>query len=77
MPLDQARATLGPGIAVQGNLDPTTLYASPEVVAAGARAVCEAAGAGPGHIFNLGHGIQPDTPIDSVHALVEAVHAYH
>jgi uroporphyrinogen decarboxylase len=70
--LGAARDRLGPDVAVQGNLDPIALHAPPEVVTAKTRAVI-AAGAGPGHVFNLGHGILPDTPIAGVEALVAAV----
>ncbi len=63
-----------PGIALQGNLDPVVLFSSPPaIVDATARVLASAAGR-PGHIFNLGHGILPATPVDSVIALVDAVH---
>jgi uroporphyrinogen decarboxylase len=65
-----------PGRALQGNLDPAMLYAAPDVLAAEATRILDA-GRGGAHIFNLGHGIWPDTPIDSVAHLVETVHAYH
>ena len=67
-----ARATLGPGVAVQGNLDPVVLFAPPEEVA---RRVGELLikGGGRGHIVNLGHGILPDTPIRGVEAMLAAV----
>jgi uroporphyrinogen decarboxylase len=64
------------GLPVQGNLDPVALYAEPAEVARRARAVCRAGDAAAGHVFNLGHGILPDTPLAGVEALVEAVHAY-
>ena len=60
---------------IQGNLDPCTLLAPPEVVRAGARRVLEEARGLPGHVFNLGHGILPDTPLEQVEALVETVRA--
>jgi glutamate-1-semialdehyde 2,1-aminomutase len=69
--LTQARAAL-PGKAIQGNLDPLVLYAGPEVTRERAKQVL-AAGGGTGHVFNLGHGILPETPIPSVEALVETV----
>ena len=72
-PLDQARRRTEGRVALQGNLDPHTLLAPPEVVRRRVLAVLEAAGDGPGHIMNLGHGILPDTPIESVEALVETV----
>ena len=74
----------GPGKALQGNLDPNVLFASPEQVAAQARAVLDDFGPphtdpnqpGPTHIFNLGHGISQFTPPEHVSALVEAVHSH-
>ncbi len=71
--IDRARELLGPGIAVQGNLDPAALLGPPEEAARRARAVCERAGS-TGHVFNLGHGLFPDTPVESVQAVVAAVH---
>jgi uroporphyrinogen decarboxylase len=61
--------------ALQGNLDPAVLFADRETIARAARAVLEAGRGGP-HIFNLGHGIWQQTPIDAVAHLVETVHAY-
>jgi uroporphyrinogen decarboxylase len=67
---------LGPGVGVQGNLDPIVLFAPiPEIERQARRILDEAAGR-PGHIFNLGHGILPHTPVDHVLALVEMVHAH-
>jgi uroporphyrinogen decarboxylase len=81
--LAQARAQVGASKAVQGNLDPAVLFATPQQVAAEARRVLDEFGAphcGPGtgatHIFNLGHGISQHTPPEHVQALVEAVHAH-
>jgi uroporphyrinogen decarboxylase len=81
--LGRARAIVGGSKALQGNLDPSVLFAPPEQVAAQARRVLDAFGAphtGPGagatHIFNLGHGINQHTPPDHVQALVEAVHSH-
>jgi uroporphyrinogen decarboxylase len=62
--------------AVQGNLDPVCLFAPREVVLRKTREVLAAAGGRPGHIFNLGHGILPKTPVDNVKALVECVHEF-
>jgi uroporphyrinogen decarboxylase len=70
--LGAARAILGPEVAVQGNLDPVLLYAPPAVIAARTTAII-AAGGGRGHVFNLGHGILPDTPLAGVEAMVAAV----
>jgi len=72
--LKQARKKLGPKIAVQGNLDPLVLLGSKEQILAGARRILEENRAAPGHIFNLGHGIHPSTPVDNVRFLVETVH---
>ncbi len=72
--LDQARARLGDGVAVQGNLDPVVLLAPLEEIESQARRILRQAGGRPGHIFNLGHGILPHTPVDHVRALVEIVH---
>jgi uroporphyrinogen decarboxylase len=73
-PLDQARARL-PGVAVQGNLDPMLLFAPREVLAARVARVVEQAGSAPGHIFNLGHGITPETSVDAVKFVADHVHA--
>lgn len=72
--LKDARARVGDKVALQGNMDPAVLYASPARIEAEVASILADYGPGPGHIFNLGHGIQPDTPIESVSALVEAVH---
>jgi uroporphyrinogen decarboxylase len=74
-PLDAARRLLGSEVALQGNLDPTLLFAPRELLLARVDDVLRRAGSGPGHVFNLGHGILPDTPVDAVRAVVEHVHA--
>ncbi|MEE1926797.1 uroporphyrinogen decarboxylase [Streptomyces sp. TRM 70351] len=74
VPLDEAARRVGPGKAVQGNLDPAVLFAPREAVAAQADAVLEAARELPGHVFNLGHGVLPDTDPDALTALVAHVH---
>jgi uroporphyrinogen decarboxylase len=74
-PLDVAAARVGPGLALQGNLDPHALFAEPDAVRRRAADVLARVAGRPGHIMNLGHGILPDTPIASVEALVQAVHA--
>ncbi|HEX8845454.1 MAG TPA: uroporphyrinogen decarboxylase [Pyrinomonadaceae bacterium] len=61
-------------VAVMGNLDPVALFANQDVIRAQARKILDRAGGRPGHIFNLGHGILPETPVENVIALVEAVH---
>jgi uroporphyrinogen decarboxylase len=72
----EARRIAAGRIALQGNLDPVTLFAPPEQVRAAARRVLDAFSPAPGHVFNLGHGILPGTPIDSVAALVDEVRTY-
>ncbi len=73
-PLDWAWNVLGPEVAVQGNLDPAALFAPPaELEQRVARVLAQANGR-PGHIFNLGHGILPDTPVEAVQRVVEQVH---
>jgi uroporphyrinogen decarboxylase len=62
-----------PGSPLQGNLDPTTLQTNPEIVDREARRIVREGKALPGHIFNLGHGILPETPLENVEALVLAV----
>ena len=71
-----ARKKIGDKVALQGNLDPAVLGASPQIVRAQARRVLDAFGPAPGHIFNLGHGISPHARVDAVAALVEEVRAY-
>ena len=71
-----ARARVGSRVALQGNLDPAALFAPPERVRMEVRRVLDAFGNAPGHVFNLGHGIAPKTPVESVAALVDEVRAY-
>ena len=66
--------TVGYDVGVQGNLDPVSLMADLPTLRSRAKAVLDAAGGRPGHIFNLGHGVFPEVPPDSVKALVEMVH---
>ncbi|HET9404153.1 MAG TPA: uroporphyrinogen decarboxylase [Burkholderiales bacterium] len=76
-----ARRRVGKRVALQGNLDPAALLASPEAARRGAAAVLAAFGRGSGHVFNLGHGVSQFTAPENVVALVEAIHelspAYH
>jgi uroporphyrinogen decarboxylase len=72
--LAEAWRRVGHDVAVQGNLDPIALFADIPEIRARARAILDKAGGRPGHIFNLGHGILPETPVDHVIALVDAVH---
>lgn len=71
--LGYARAQVGDSVALQGNLDPAVLRASPEVIRREVLKVLQAYGSGSGHVFNLGHGITPDISPDHVAVLVEAV----
>jgi uroporphyrinogen decarboxylase len=72
--LGEAWARLGYDVAVQGNLDPVALFAQPSEVRRRAENILDKAAGRPGHIFNLGHGVLPSTPVDNVMALVDAVH---
>ena len=74
--LAAARRLVPERMALQGNLEPALLFAPPQVLEARARAVLAAGAAGRGHIFNLGHGILPQTPPAAVARLVEVVHGY-
>jgi uroporphyrinogen decarboxylase len=75
VPLDEARKRVGPKVALQGNLDPASLFLPLEKLKPRiARVLLQARAAGPGHIFNLGHGILPGTPVANVQALVQQVH---
>ena len=73
-PLDEGWERAGTDVAIQGNLDPTVLFAPRERLLARVDDVLRRAGGRPGHIFNLGHGILPGTPVESVRAVVEHVH---
>jgi uroporphyrinogen decarboxylase len=72
--LDRAWQGLGHDVAVQGNLDPIVLFAEPAVIRAQVERILAQAARRPGHVFNLGHGILPGTPVDHVIRLVEMVH---
>ncbi|MDB1089159.1 uroporphyrinogen decarboxylase [Streptomyces sp. ACA25] len=74
VPLDEAARRIGPGRAVQGNLDPAVLFAPREAVETQTRKVLDAAQDLPGHIFNLGHGVLPDTDAEALTRLVAYVH---
>ena len=73
-PLDMVRANLGDTHAIMGNLDPIALLAPWRELKGQIDDVLIRAGSKPGHIFNLGHGILPSTPVDSVRRLVDYVH---
>ncbi len=74
--LHNARTRVGDKVALQGNMDPVTLYASPEVITEKVKVVLEKYGKGSGHVFNLGHGILPDINPEHVKAMVDAVHTF-
>ncbi|MGI8776726.1 MAG: uroporphyrinogen decarboxylase [Acidimicrobiales bacterium] len=74
VPLDQARTRLPPGVAVQGNLDPAVCLAPPATVAAAVADVLERNGGRLGHVFNLGHGVLPETDPDNLRRVVDQVH---
>jgi uroporphyrinogen decarboxylase len=79
--LSEARRSTGGRVALQGNLDPGVLYAPPAAIRAEVARILESYGRGPGHVFNLGHGVQPGVNPEHVAALVAAVAelspAYH
>jgi uroporphyrinogen decarboxylase len=72
--LDEGWAAVGHDVAIQGNLDPVALFASPKEIKRRAGEILRRAAGRPGHIFNLGHGVLPETPVDHVIALVDTVH---
>ena len=72
--LGEARQRIGSRVALQGNIDPAVLLATPEVVREEVRRALESFGRGSGHVFNLGHGVPQATPPENVAALVAAVH---
>ncbi len=76
VPLDAGWQTLGHQVAVQGNLDPAVLFSPMPVLREKVEDVLRRAGGTPGHIFNLGHGILPETPVENVRAVVEMVHEW-
>jgi len=74
--IGNARQRVGDRVALQGNLDPMTLYSLPEVIEQKVAVALERYGSGTGHIFNLGHGILPDVNPEHLAALIDAVHKY-
>ena len=74
--IGEAERRIGSKVALQGNLDPSVLYASPEIITAEAYKVLDQFKGQTGHVFNLGHGITPDVNPDSMKVLVDAVHSY-
>jgi uroporphyrinogen decarboxylase len=74
--LSKARERVGAKVALQGNIDPSVLFAPPDAIRAEARAVLDSFGNHPGHVFNLGHGISQFTPPEHVAELVDEVHRH-
>jgi uroporphyrinogen decarboxylase len=74
IPLDVGKQAVGHGCAVQGNLDPIALFAPKAILRARVEGVLRQAGGMPGHIFNVGHGIVPTTPVENVQHVVRWVH---
>src|SRR5262249_54277210 len=74
--LDDAWRTIGHDRAIQGNLDPTVLLADRGTIRRAAHDILRRAAGRPGHIFNLGHGVLPQTPVDNVLALIDAVREF-
>ena len=72
--LDDAWGKIGHEIPIQGNLDPAILCSSLETIRSRAKIIVDQAAGRPGHIFNLGHGVLPATPVEHVSALVDIVH---
>jgi uroporphyrinogen decarboxylase len=74
--LDEAWQTIGANRAIQGNLDPALLFAPRERLLAAAADILRRAAGRPGHIFNLGHGVMPQTPVDAVQMVADFVHSH-
>ena len=74
--IEKARNTIGNKVALQGNLDPTMLFSTPERIEQGVKSILSKYGNGSGHIFNLGHGILPETPVENVKAFINAVKTF-
>ena len=74
--LGEAWARIGYDVGIQGNLDPVVLFGPVDLIKKEVKRILDQAEGRPGHIFNLGHGILPNTPVDHVAALVEMVHEY-
>ena len=74
--IGEAWARIGYDVGIQGNLDPVVLFGSVGLIKKEVKRILDQVGGRPGHVFNLGHGILPNTPVENVAALVEAVHEY-
>jgi uroporphyrinogen decarboxylase len=73
LPLDDAWSRVGPDLPIQGNLDPALLLSDEEAVRLGTSRVLEEAGGRPGHIFNLGHGVLPESPVENIETMIDTV----
>ena len=76
IPIDEAWNRLGPGVAIQGNLDPVVLFGPTREIERRVKDILDRVSGRPGHIFNLGHGILPETPLENLEAVIETVHNY-
>ncbi|KPM55529.1 uroporphyrinogen decarboxylase [Frankia sp. R43] len=76
VPLDEAVKRIGPGRSVQGNLDPAAVFAPADLLAEKVRDVCRRGSAAPGHIFNLGHGVLPESDPGVLAHIVDLVHQF-
>jgi uroporphyrinogen decarboxylase len=74
--IGRARSLIGSKVSLQGNMDPSILYSTPDSIRAEVRRILASYGTGSGHVFNLGHGITPDVDPANVSAFVDAVHEY-
>ena len=74
--IKEARARIGDKVALQGNMDPSMLYAQPQRIEQEVATILEGYGEGSGHVFNLGHGIHLDVPPENAGVFVDAVHKF-
>jgi uroporphyrinogen decarboxylase len=72
--IGSARKRVGARVALQGNLDPVLLTTTPDAIVTEARRIIDSYGPHPGHVFNLGHGILPTTPVEHVEAAINMIH---
>jgi uroporphyrinogen decarboxylase len=77
VPLDEGWARVGEGKGVQGNLDPTVLYAPHDLIRERVQQILTRANGRPGHVFNLGHGVNPSTPIDSISVVLDTLRSWN
>ena len=76
MELSEVQDKIGDKVAIQGNLDPAVMYATPEIIRAEVKKVLSQFKGDTGHIFNLGHGITPDVNPENMAVLVDSVHEF-